>query len=1518
MRRRLLSALLVTGLVPIAALTSPAGPVSAVSDSIVISQVYGGGGNTGAPYTNDYVELFNRSAVPVSLSGWSVQYASATGTGNFSSNSPVALAGSVPPGGSYLVQLAGGAVGAPLPAADATGSISMSATGGKVIVANVATGLACNGSSTPCSAEQLAQIVDLVGFGSANFFEGTAAPAPSNTTAISRVGGGCTDTDTNGSDFTAGAPAPRNSSTTPAPCAPVGPIEPLINEFSASTAGTDVEYVEIVGSPAVDYSAYAVLEVEGDVSGTVTGTVDEVIAVGSTDAAGLYLASLAANALENGTVTLLLVEGFTGALGDDLDTNDDGVLDVTPWTEVVDAVAVGDGGTGDLTYGTPTLGVSYDGQLFAPGGASRIPDGADTDTTADWVRNDFDLAGIAGFPGTPVPGEALNTPGAANVAVTVDTATVTVTATDAVAGEPADPGTFTIARTGDTAAALDVGVAIGGTASTSDYTPTLVSPVTIPAGAASVDVVITPVDDGDAESLETVTVTVQSGAGYVVGAPSSAEVAITDDDGAGPVITRIHDIQGAVAATGTFTAEAVVTASYQAQGSGQLRGFFVQEEDTDVDADPATSEGIFVFCSTCPVAVAVGDLVQVTGPTSEFFDMSQINATTAASTTVLSSGNPLPGAAALELPVPGVPTGDLAAATAAINAYYERTEGMRVTFPDSLAVSEYFELARYGQIILTEGGRPRTFTDANVPTAAGLVDHEIDLARRTVIVDDGDNVQNRMIGTPNTSYPHPLGGLSTTNLLRGGDQVTGLTGVLHWSFAGQTGTDAWRIRPESYDVVPANPRTGVPDVGGRLTVASFNVLNYFLTVDTTASNDVGTCGPTGTADCRGADSAAELDRQRTKLLTALEEIDADVFGFMEMENSPGVEPLADIVAGLPGYDFVDTGVIGTDAIRVGMIYDATTVTPVGDFAILEESIDPRFNTLRNRPALAQTFEENATGARFTVIVNHLKSKGSGCGVGDDDTTTGQGNCNGTRTLAAQALADWAAADPTGTGEGDVLVIGDLNSYAQEDPIRALVDAGYTDLVREFGGSDAYGYVFDGQIGYLDHALANTALRPQVTGVGEWHINADEVPLFDFNDDVRDPGEAAFEEESDVFPLYSPDPYRTSDHDPVLIGLDLTVPSSVTAEPSSQDVQYTDAITEIVITASGQAPLSLVTDPLPAGLVASVASCTGDTCTWTISGTPDVDLGSYSIAGAVTDGAGASLPFTATIDVVAEDARATSTGPRTVATTGTTSARASVLLAATVRDVAVTPDASGDSTVGDIGTARVTFVDRATGTPIAGCTDLPVGAVDDGTGTAACRWPVTISGSTQTFTVGVVVSGNYARDASADDVTITVRRPARTHSAAGAATIRLADSAGAIAGDGGSLAGVTFAASYVRAGRELQGAAVVLVRRLESDGNVHVYSIATTSVTALTVASGPRTATLDGVATITDVTNPLSPVPVATGALVQLALDDNGTRGTTDTVGVTVWDPAGGLWFSSRFDGVRTVVQRLTTGNLTVR
>jgi len=197
------------------------------------------------------------------------------------------------------------------------------------------------------------------------------------------------------------------------------------------------------------------------------------------------------------------------------------------------------------------------------------------------------------------------------------------------------------------------------------------------------------------------------------------------------------------------------------------------------------------------------------------------------------------------------------------------------------------------------------------------------------------------------------------------------------------------------------------------------------------------------------------------------------------------------------------------------------------------------------------------------VVNHLKSKGSGCGAGDDDTTTGQGNCNLTRTLAAQELADWLATDPTGSGDRDVLIIGDLNSYAKEDPIVALQNAGYTDLVAEFGGPSAYGYVFDGQLGYLDHALANDNLAPQVSGVAEWHINADEIPLFDYNDDQRTADEAAFEEESDSLPLYEPNAFRTSDHDPVIIGLDLVNHPPVAAPDSAVTTKGTAVFIDVL-------------------------------------------------------------------------------------------------------------------------------------------------------------------------------------------------------------------------------------------------------------------------------------------------------------------------------------------------------------------
>jgi len=165
---------------------------------------------------------------------------------------------------------------------------------------------------------------------------------------------------------------------------------------------------------------------------------------------------------------------------------------------------------------------------------------------------------------------------------------------------------------------------------------------------------------------------------------------------------------------------------------------------------------------------------------------------------------------------------------------------------------------------------------------------------------------------------------------------------------------------------------------------------------------------------------------------------------------------------------------------------------------------------------------------LTVAVNHLKSKGSSCDAdGDPNLGDGQGNCNMTRTSAAAALADWLASDPTGSGDDDVLIIGDLNAYVEEDPLTAFASAGYTNLLG--AQTDPYSFVFDAQAGALDHAIASSSLVPQVAGTIEWHINADEPSLLDYNlENGRDPN---------LFDGATP--YRASDHDPVVIGINLT-------------------------------------------------------------------------------------------------------------------------------------------------------------------------------------------------------------------------------------------------------------------------------------------------------------------------------------------------------------------------------------------
>ncbi|MFW2338729.1 MAG: endonuclease/exonuclease/phosphatase family protein, partial [Acidimicrobiia bacterium] len=221
-------------------------------------------------------------------------------------------------------------------------------------------------------------------------------------------------------------------------------------------------------------------------------------------------------------------------------------------------------------------------------------------------------------------------------------------------------------------------------------------------------------------------------------------------------------------------------------------------------------------------------------------------------------------------------------------------------------------------------------------------------------------------------------------------------------------------------------------------------------------------------------------------------------------------------------------------IKVAFLYKPASVTAYGTHAVLDDAsfLDPNnLNDDKNRAAVAQTFMDNSNGALFTAVVNHLKSKGSGCGAGDDDPE--QGSCNLTRTLAAGVLADWIQTDPTNSGDEDFFVIGDLNSYDKEDPIDTFRLAGYSDLIFDYQGEYAYSYVFSGQWGYLDYIMANQPAAAQVTGTTVWHINADEPDILDY--DTR----------FNPVALYEDNAFRSSDHDPVITGIE-TVATPVQA------------------------------------------------------------------------------------------------------------------------------------------------------------------------------------------------------------------------------------------------------------------------------------------------------------------------------------------------------------------------------------
>lgn len=623
-------------------------------------------------------------------------------------------------------------------------------------------------------------------------------------------------------------------------------------------------------------------------------------------------------------------------------------------------------------------------------------------------------------------------------------------------------------------------------------------------------------------------------------------------------------------------------------------GYFIQDQNGD--GDPATSDGIFVFSSN--TGVNVGDLVRITGTVTEYTPSGATRSYTEfkdlTATTKLGAGYSV-APTNIELPT------DLA-----------RVEGMLVRFTNALTVNGNAYLGDRGELVLSNGRReiPTNRYPAGSPEAIALAQAN---AANVIVLDDN-------IFTTPATIPY----LAADGTVRSGDTVTDLTGVIDFGAQGGGGA-AFKLQPT---VAPTfsrtNERTPAPVVAaGNVKVASANVLNFFTTFtnggDAWGRSGQGCTvgGTTRASNCRGADNLAEFVRQRDKIVESLGAINADVVGLMEIQNNGDtaasylVEQLnAKLGAGT--YAVVPKpATTGTDAIRVAMIYKPGAVSLVGNALSDGDAVN-------NRPPMAQTFKAT-NGGKFSLVVNHLKSKGScGGGAGNTDSGDGQGCWNATRVEQAARLRDYFLPQVAGAAnDSDILVVGDMNAYGHEDPIRLLNAAGYVNEIERFvrPAGIPYSYVFGAESGYLDHALASASLSGQVAGVTEWHNNADEPEAIDYNlnDTAEDP--------------YVKNAYRASDHDPVVVSLNLA--------PTYADVTASVAITRSGITlgrvggkysgtvtvknTSGAAitgPLHLVLQGLPSGV-------TLDNKSGMVDGAPYLTLANTTLA------PGASVTVTTT-------------------------------------------------------------------------------------------------------------------------------------------------------------------------------------------------------------------------------------------------------------------------------------------------
>lgn len=624
----------------------------------------------------------------------------------------------------------------------------------------------------------------------------------------------------------------------------------------------------------------------------------------------------------------------------------------------------------------------------------------------------------------------------------------------------------------------------------------------------------------------------QPGNAAFIGSPGKVKDSTTPPVAA---TTRISAIQGSGAASPlkgqSVTVRGIVTAYLP-----NLQGFNIQSVPEDDDGNPATSEGVFAYFGSTALAGmdagAVGKTVQFTATVDEYKEQTQLSRIT--------NFSQLNGGAVSALPAPvtlSLPISDM--------ALWERYEGMRVRIvadQGPLVVTDNFALGRFGTVTLSSGGLLAQYTELNAPNVDGNKAYLAAQQRNQIILDDASGKQNPDAVTGRNGAP-----LSASNTLRAGDTTTAIEGVLDQfvdPLAGAHQT-SYRLQPSQPVVFAGAERPTVNTLKqavGQATVkiASANVLNFFTSLGSKNFSN-----PFGDVQAgRGADDNAELVRQRDKIVANLVGLGADVYGIMEMQNNGfGADSaLAAMVAamnqqqGSEVFAYVkgpfstggDQTVVaaGHDAITVALIYRQGYVRPVGKAAVPDERQYDAFNaTYGNRVPLAQSFEvslADGTAEQFTVVVNHLKSKGS---VNDPDTGDGQGANNQARLRAVNQLHTWLAGTPTQIASDKLVLLGDFNAYAKEDPITYLEAQGYQKLAP-----GQYSYGFQGLWGALDHVLVSQALAPKVGNAVKWHINAEEPPVLDYNTNYKTPAQ--------VIAFYAADAYRSSDHNPIVLGLNL--------------------------------------------------------------------------------------------------------------------------------------------------------------------------------------------------------------------------------------------------------------------------------------------------------------------------------------------------------------------------------------------